>query len=211
VIEQGRTAVLGWQQTIDAAWQRQSDLLADPPPIPKPDPGFDPFEDWNELGGQIGGWVGELGDRIRGYTFPSRAPDPNAVPGGRPTEVPPNQREDIKTAVRRENESAVHLARAGYEVEQNPPPRPDSGKRPDYRIEGEYFDNYAPNVGTAENVASTTHQKANVAQAERIILNTSDMQADLGDVQARLHEITDTDLKEVFVMTADGHMSRIYP
>lgn len=206
MIEQGRAAVLGWQQTINAAWQRQSDLLADPPPIPKPDPGFDPFEDWNELGGLIGGWIGELGDRIRGYTFPSRAPDPNAVPGGKPTENPNNDK-----GLQREIESAVHLARAGYEVERNPPSRPDSGKNPDYRIEGEYFDAYAPNTAPAQNVASATHRKANVMQAERVILNISDMEADLAEVQARLREVPDTDLKEVLVVTEDGHISRIYP
>jgi hypothetical protein len=40
--------------------------------------------------------------------------------------------------LRRENEWADVLAENGYDVEQNPPPKPN-GKKPDYRIEGEYF------------------------------------------------------------------------
>ncbi len=48
----------------------------------------------------------------------------------------------------RENESADTFAQHGYDVEQNPPPKPN-GKEPDYKIEGEYFDNYAPRPATS--------------------------------------------------------------
>jgi hypothetical protein len=55
-----------------------------------------------------------------------------------------------RQALERENDSARVLARQGYDVEQNPEVPGD--KNPDYRIEGEIFDNVAQTTPRARNV-----------------------------------------------------------
>lgn len=89
------------------------------------------------------------GGRDRGVTTPSGKPDPDRKPGGRRTDAHPTKKKDLP--LRRENESADTLAREGYDVDQNPPPKPN-GKEPDYMIEGEYFDNYAPSSNDLDNI-----------------------------------------------------------
>ena len=64
---------------------------------------------------------------------------PGGSPRGRPARIKPNDAAATRRALTRQNEAAEILARAGYEVEQNPPPLPN-GKEPDYRVEGEYFE-----------------------------------------------------------------------
>jgi len=64
-------------------------------------------------------------------------------------------RQDDETVrvLTRENESALILARHGFDVEQNPRLPCDLG--PDYLIEGRAFDNAAPTAGTsARNIAA---------------------------------------------------------
>ncbi len=90
-------------------------------------------------------------------TLPSQDPDPNASPRGRVTRIGEDNDEDTKRSLRRENESAERLAKDGYDVEQNP--GVPGSKKPDYRIEGQIFDNYAPTTGNARNIASWIQEK----------------------------------------------------
>lgn len=59
-------------------------------------------------------------------------PRPRESAGGRAGQhlCHPTKKKDLP--LRRENESADTLARDGYDVEQNPPPKPN-GKEPDYK------------------------------------------------------------------------------
>ncbi|MGH3896729.1 MAG: hypothetical protein ACRDTA_00460, partial [Pseudonocardiaceae bacterium] len=92
-----------------------------------------------------------VGDGDGPYTRPSSPADPDAVPGGTRTTIPPNAGPVQVRSLNRENDSAEILARAGYDVEQNPSVPGD--KEPDYRIEGLIFDNYAPTTGNVRNIA----------------------------------------------------------
>jgi hypothetical protein len=84
---------------------------------------------------------GAKGANRKWYTAPS------GKRGGKPTGKRSTNKfdadADFKRGIMRENESADRLADAGYRVEQNPLV-PGSKKHPDYRIEGELFDCYAP-------------------------------------------------------------------
>ena len=103
------------------------------------------------------------------HTQPSRDPDPNAQPDGRPTRIRDSEAPENKRALQRENESATTLARQGYDIEQNPTVPGD--KNPDHHIEGQIFDNYAPSSDSARNIADNIERKVVNGQTDRVVLN----------------------------------------
>jgi hypothetical protein len=143
------------------------------------------------------------------HTQPSRTPNPNAEPDGTPTRIRDNESPENKLALQRENESAQILARKGYQVEQNPSTPGD--KNPDYRIEGEIFDNYAPTSGNARNIADTIEDKVTSGQADRIVLNLTDSNVDLDRMRAQLRDWPIEGLKEVKVIDKNGNVVDLYP
>ena len=61
---------------------------------------------------------------------------------GHVTKVTPQMTKENIRSLNRENESAQILSKSGFHVEQNPAVL--GNKDPDYRINGEIFDKYAP-------------------------------------------------------------------
>lgn len=143
------------------------------------------------------------------HTEPSNAPDPNATPSGNPTRIPSNESPENKLALQRENESAEILAKDGYNVEQQP--GVPGIKNPDYRIEGQIFDNYAPTTENARNIAKGIQKKVDTGQADRIVLNLSDSPVDLAKMSAQFHDWPIQGLKEVKVIDAQGNVIDFYP
>lgn len=143
------------------------------------------------------------------HTQPSREPDPNAEPGGRPTQINEKNDADTKRSLQRENESASTLAKAGYDVEQNPSVPGD--KNPDYRIEGEIFDNYAPKTGNARNIADTIEGKVLSGQTDRVVLNLTDSAVDPAKLRDQLRDWPIEGLKEVIVIDKQGNVIHFYP
>nr|WP_243141736.1 MULTISPECIES: hypothetical protein [unclassified Pseudoflavonifractor] len=76
---------------------------------------------------------------------PSGVYDPDAAPGGRPSQLYRKMNESTRRSITRENEAARTLAQWGYAVEQQP--ETGGAKKPDYRIEGRIFDCYSPQAG----------------------------------------------------------------
>lgn len=140
-------------------------------------------------------------------TKPSRKPDPNAKPRGERTDAHPTKKRD--RAKRRENESADTLARHGYDVEQNPPPLPN-GKEPDYKIEGRYFDCYAPSSKNLDNIRDEISNKVKEGQADRIVLNLDDCPRSPEEIKDVLQRKPINGLKEILVVK-DGKVIPFYP
>jgi Contact-dependent growth inhibition CdiA C-terminal domain len=141
---------------------------------------------------------------------PSQAPDPNSKPEGPPTEVPsdPNQQDEARSKTR-ENESAVTMAQSGYRTIQNPPTTPN-GKNPDYTIEGEYADCYAPRTDKTESVYSTVKQKVEDGQAEIIVVNLQDApNVDASNLETMLKTYPISGLRQVFVLRDDQILKNI--
>jgi hypothetical protein len=126
-------------------------------------------------------------------TTPSGKPDPGRKPRGQRTDAHPTRRKD--RPLRRENESAEVLAQHGYDVEQNPPTNPH-GKNPDYRIEGEYFDCYAPDTDRVDNIRTKLSQKVASRQAERLVLNMDDTTVSMEELADMLRRKPIANLKE---------------
>ncbi|MEU5692460.1 hypothetical protein [Actinosynnema sp. NPDC020468] len=142
-------------------------------------------------------------------TQPSGQPNPEAKPGGKRTQIGKKNDEATKRSLQRENDSADLLAQKGYDVEQNP--KVPGDKNPDYKIEGEVFDNYAPSTGRVENIADVIEGKVSSGQADRIVLNTSDSPVDLGALRQHLTDSPITGLKEVIVIDKAGNVVHFYP
>lgn len=123
--------------------------------------------------------------------------------GGRPTRINPADAKENIRALTRENESAGTLAQRGYRVEQNPqiPGGNVPGvKHPDYRIGGEYFDNFAPTTGSARNIWTTVEGKVSSQQARRIVLNLDDSKVSIDALRAQFRDWPINGLEQVLVV-----------
>jgi Contact-dependent growth inhibition CdiA C-terminal domain len=135
-------------------------------------------------------------------TPPSRTHNPHATPRGTRTAAHPTRK--IDRALRRENESADALSRHGYDVQQNPAPR-WNGKKPDYKIEGRYFDSLAPDSKNIDQVRSGISRKvrdrdSGLLQVDRIVLDLQDSPFSSTDVQDILARKPIKGLREVIVI-----------
>lgn len=104
-----------------------------------------------------GEFVGDAGKAVgRGSKIsPSKPYDINAMPKGLKTKITSKMDEATQRSLLRENEAAETLAKNGYEVEQNPIVK-GTNRNPDYIIEGEIFDCYAPSKNkSVRGIAST--------------------------------------------------------
>jgi len=101
------------------------------------------------------------------------------------------------------------LARQGYDIEQNP--TVPGAKHPDYRIEGQVFDNYAPSSDNARNIADTIERKVVNGQTDRVVLNLTDTPVDLEIVRAQLRDWPIEGLNEVIVIDRQGNVLPLYP
>jgi hypothetical protein len=118
---------------------------------------------------------------------------------GQPKQPRPNDDRETRRGRERENESACVLAENGYDVEQNPPRR-NNGKEPDYRINGEYADCYAPSTDNPRSIRDTIASKVNKKQADRIVLNLEDSRVTLEALKKQLSDDPISALKELIVI-----------
>ena len=91
---------------------------------------------------------------------------------GRRAKISGRDDPETRRGLYRENESADVLYAAGHRVEQKP--IIEGRTNPDYIIDGEVFDNYAPKTENLRNISGIIEQKVNENQAKSIILNLRD-------------------------------------
>ncbi|RKZ53532.1 MAG: hypothetical protein DRR16_25735 [Candidatus Parabeggiatoa sp. nov. 3] len=96
--------------------------------------------------------------------------------------------QENKRSLQRENESANTLVENGYNVEQNPSTQTTDnvreGAQPDYRINGEIFDNYAPNYqAEVEQIRNQISRKVKRKQTYKVVLNLDDSAVPISDIK----------------------------
>ena len=92
------------------------------------------------------------------------------------------------------------MAENGYKVEQNPDPKPN-GRRPDYKIEGEYADALSPRTEKVGTVYSSIHDKVARGQADIIVVNLQDTpKMNISDLEKMLKDYPILGLKQVFFL-----------
>jgi hypothetical protein len=138
---------------------------------------------------------------------PSYAPDPKRVPSGPPETLEGDARK--LRGLQRQNEAATLLAKSGYEVQQGPPQR-DNGTRPDFIIEGDYFDCYAPTSDNPKNIRTGIRDKVKKRQADRIILDLNDSNLTPEALRDRLHRDPIHGLREIKIVKG-GRVTDFYP
>ena len=161
-----------------------------------------PSGDGGPPGGSSGGPAAPGAPGSLGWADPTRPTGPmGGTPSGTPAALRPQDDVATRRSLQRENEAAQSLARAGYRVEQRPPPLAN-GKRPDYLVEGRVFDCYAPGGTTPpRNVYSVVERtKVATGQTDRIVLNLDDWGGDLGALRAQFAEWPMDGLNEVLVV-----------
>jgi Contact-dependent growth inhibition CdiA C-terminal domain/Pretoxin HINT domain len=121
---------------------------------------------------------------------------------GKPTKIPPNETPENIRGLTRENESADILAKSGYKVEQNP--KVDGSKNPDYRINGEIFDNYAPSTGNVRNIADVVKGKVDSGQANNIVVNLADSPTTSAALQVQLANYPIPGLQQIIIIDKSG-------
>jgi len=107
----------------------------------------------------------------------------------------------------RENQSAEILASKGYRVEQNPVV--DGSKRPDYRINGDVYDNYAPDTSKVRNIWSTVNLKVQSGQAPNIVVNLADSSVATSALQTQFAKYPVSNLGQVIVIDKFGKITII--
>jgi hypothetical protein len=103
----------------------------------------------------------------------------------------------------RENESATTLANSGYNVQQNPPALPN-GKKPDYIINGEVFDNYAPSTSSVRNAWSEIDKKVAKGQADNVVVNLADTSITPAVLKEQLSNYPISGLKKIIIIDKSG-------
>ena len=142
-------------------------------------------------------------------TTPSHHPDPTRRPTGRPERWSPNDEPEKIRAITRQNESGETLTQAGYDVEYQPDV-PGSRKKPDYRIEGEIFDGYAPRTSDLDTVMNKFGRKVRSRQATRMVLNLDDSPISMEMLRQRLNDRPIQGLQEVIVLKG-GDVIPLFP
>lgn len=142
-------------------------------------------------------------------TGPSGKPDPLASPTGRRAVPSPVDKDPANIrALAQENESADILAKNGYRVEQRP--KFPGRKNPDYRIEGDIFDNYAPTTSSPRSIWTTIQDKVVKEQARRIVLNLSSSGVDLVKLKIQFDNWPIDTLEQILVIR-NGSIIRFWP
>jgi len=131
----------------------------------------------------------------------------NGSLSGTPTQIPPLSDAVTTRSLTLENQSATVLADSGYDVVQNPDV--SGPKNPDYLIDGEIFDNYAPSTGNVRNIASTISDKVSSGQASNIVVNLTDSSTTTAALEAQLTNYPVPGLKQVIVIDQSGAVIKL--
>jgi hypothetical protein len=144
-------------------------------------------------------------------TTPSRTPLPTNTPRGPLAKPFPEDDDVTRRGLHFENEAAVTLARAGYDVEQIP--RQQGVPTQDYLIEGKRFDCYSPTGPRARNAWSVVEEKIVKDQTDRVVINLDapDAQLTVDDVRRQFQNYPLPGLVEAKVIAPGGAIIDIYP
>jgi len=123
------------------------------------------------------------------------------------TKIEPSMTKENIRSLNRENESAKILSQSGFYVEQNPSVA--GNKNPDYRINGEIFDNYAPRSNSVRNIYSEVKTKIDKGQTSNVVINMSDTKVSIPELQKQLTQWPIMGLDKVIIIDKTGNAIRV--
>jgi hypothetical protein len=121
-----------------------------------------------------------------------------------------SERDDYETrrGLCRENETACNLVANGHDVEQSP--NIAGRKNPDYLIDREIFDNYAPITEKALNIWDYVARKVNEHQAKSIILNLRDTSVTKEEITKIFIEAPVEGLNNLWIIDRQGQIYYVF-
>jgi RHS repeat-associated protein len=127
---------------------------------------------------------------------------------GRPSTPPLRGNAENVRGILRENQTAEIMADNDYYVEQNPNvPGP---KNPDYRIEGETCDCYAPSTGNVQHIWDTMAGKISSGQAGSLVVNLADSTVTPAELEGYLANNPIPGMQSLFIIDQSGTVI-VYP
>jgi hypothetical protein len=145
--------------------------------------------------------TGAAGTVAKGETATEAAINSGSL-SGTPARIGPLDDAETIRGRTRENESAAILAENGYDVVQNP--AVSGSKNPDYLLNGDIFDNYAPSTGNVRNIADVISGKVADEQADNVVVNLADSPATPAALQSQMDNYPIPGLKHVIVIDQSG-------
>nr|WP_241593371.1 hypothetical protein [Rosenbergiella epipactidis] len=142
-----------------------------------------------------------------GIVIPATGKGTTGSLSGQPTKLPPNASPENIRSLQRENEGATILSKNGYHVEQNPVTA--GVKNPDYKINGEVFDNIAPKTNSVRNIYDRALEKVNSGQTNNVVINLADTKASISDLQKQFNDWPIKGLDKVIAIDQSGNPIRI--
>ncbi|MDU9413774.1 hypothetical protein [Pseudomonas sp. zfem005] len=88
-------------------------------------------------------------------------------------------------------------------MQQNPPTLPN-GKNPDYIINGQVFDNYAPSTGSVRDAWTEIGKKVEKGQADNVVVNLAGTPTTPGVLKEQLTNYPVFGLKQVIIIDKSG-------
>lgn len=125
---------------------------------------------------------------------------------GEPTPVRPQDDEATRRSIQRENESAQILSGQGLNVVQNPDVT--GLKNPDYLIEGEVYDHYAPETSSVRNIWSEVRGKVESGQTNNVVIGLQDSDVDEQALRQQFEDWPIEGLEDVIIVRPDGTIGR---
>jgi SPP1 gp7 family putative phage head morphogenesis protein len=134
---------------------------------------------------------------------------PNIVEArpGEPTPISPNDDEATRRAIQRENETAQLLAGSGLDVVQNPVVA--GPKKPDYLINGEVYDHYAPSTDNVRRIWERVKEKVDDGQAPNVVIGLRDSAASEEALRRQFADWPIDGLGRVLIVRPDGTIGEL--
>ena len=88
-------------------------------------------------------------------------------------------------------------------MQQNPPALPN-GKKPDYIINGEVFDNYAPSTSNVRSAWSEIDKKVAKGQVDNVVVNLADTSITPTVLKEQLCNYPIPGLKKIIIIDKSG-------
>lgn len=129
------------------------------------------------------------------------------VLSGRVTQIDPAMSKEQVRSLNRENESARILAQSGFSVEQNP--YVSGNKNPDFKVNGEVFDNYAPKSSSVRNIWTEVKGKVDEGQTTNVVINMADTKVSFSELQQQFTKWPVMGMDKLIVIDKSGNAVRI--
>jgi len=123
------------------------------------------------------------------------------------TKIEPGMTKENIRSLNRENESAKILSQSGFYVEQNPSVA--GNKNPDYRINGEIFDHYAPKSSSVRNIWTEVKGKIDEGQTTNVVINISDTKVSIKALQNQFSQWPVLGMDKLIVIDKSGNAIRV--